>query len=333
LLLGISIRMFEMGPLQPILYPYKFYEKIGQERGESYDRLVVLEVPTGAGTGEVLLGNVDAIQFEFYGITHQKRMVNGFIARAPLENFWYIHIDDPMLSWLGQRRLLEGDTVRAQLQDRIFNWPIGYIVIHQDYIRRQYVDPLEITGYLNALPDLVCPWIVEGEAIVYRTRAHPDGCPSLIPPEVEPGVYMIDIGTPGDERYLGWGWHWPETVAGITLRWSGDYPQTYTYLDLPPGDYDVSLSTQAFWEPRQIRLWVNDQPLGDFVTVPIERLEEYTFHLPAEVVGNGKHLTLTLEYDTWRVPVQVGQSQDQRQLAVAVDWLRFTRQTTAASDQ
>ena len=82
-------------------------------KGEPYDDEVILEVPTGAATGDVILGDPRATQLQWYGIIHHKRMVNGFISRAPLENYWYMLTDDPMLSWLGQRRFLEPDKVEA----------------------------------------------------------------------------------------------------------------------------------------------------------------------------------------------------------------------------
>jgi hypothetical protein len=324
-LLVLGQHLYEAGPVRPVLPAYPMYEVIGQERGQPYDNYVVLEVPTGAGTGEVLLGDADAITFQYYGITHGKRMVNGFISRAPLENFWYLYVDDPMLSWLGQRRLLDAERVTDQLRQRIFEWPIGYIVVHQDYIRRNGAQPLEITGFLNSLNDLLCPPVVEGDAVFYRTAWHPDGCAPRTPPESEPGVYTIDIGASGDEAYLGWGWHAQENVAGLTLRWAGDQPQAVLYVDLPPGAYRVVVAMQAFSEPRRVHLLVNDTLLAGEVTVSERSLQPYTLDLPAGVLGDGDHVTVTLAYDSWLVPAEIGQSADQRRLSVAVDWIQFER--------
>jgi hypothetical protein len=321
-LLALSFRLYEAGPVRSVLPAYHTYTLMGQERGD----YVVLEVPTGAGTGEVLLGDPEAIAFQYYGITHGKRMVNGFISRAPLAHFWYLHTDDPMLSWLGQRRALEAERVTEQLRERITEWPIGYIVVHQDYVRRNGAQPLEITGFLNSLDDLLCPPMVEGDAVFYRTTWHPDGCALRTPPESDPGVYTLDIGAPGDERYLGWGWHWQETVAGLTLRWAGDQPQATLYVDLPPGDYRVTVSMQAFSAPRQARLIVNGTPLDAGMTVSEASLQAYTFDLPAALVGDGIHLVLALDYDSWLVPAEIGQSADQRRLSVAADWIQFRRE-------
>ena len=194
----------------------------------------------------------------------------------------------------------------------------------------------EIIGYLNSLADLVCPMWVEHEAVVYRTAWHPDGCPPRTPPETAPGVYHIDIGTEGDERYIGWGWHWPEVVGGYTTwRWTGEYPQTQLYVDLPPGAYSVSLTAQAFYQPRTLKVLANGVLLSTVPTassgsvlsiqhsVLPDTLQTLTFSLPADVVGQGRHLRLTLDYDSVVVPKDVGQGSDGRKLAVAVDWVEF----------
>jgi len=323
--MALDVRLFETAPLKPVFPPYAFYSEIGQEQGSQYDNLVLLEVPTGAATGEVILGDPQATQLQWYGIAHQKRMLNGFISRAPIDDFWRINTDDALLAWLGQRRYLEPDTVAAQLQEYISNWPLGYIVVHQDMIGRSTTTPQEIIGYLNTLPALVCPYRVERDAVLYRTSAHPDGCPPRTPSPDADGSYTIDVGSSGDERYIGWGWHWSEQVAGLALRWMGEYPQTNLYVDLPPADYDVSVSAQAFWEPRQMQIRVNGQPIGQPVTVQPDTLQTFTFHLPAALVGDGQHLTVTFDYDRVIVPNEVGQSADPRKLSLAVDWVRFSQ--------
>ena len=328
LLLVVSVRLFESAPLQPAPTDYQFYHQMGAEQGAAYDDYVVLEVPTGAATGELIIGDPRATQLQFYGMTHHKRTVNGFISRAPLEHYWYLLTDDPMLSWLGQRRFLEPDAVEAQLRERIYEYPIGYIVIHRNLIGRDSTTVQEIIGYFNSLDDLLCAPMVEGDAVVYRTRWHPDGCTPRTPPETAPDVYMIDIGSAGDEPFVGWGWHYAEPVGGLTLRWLGEYPQTQVYVDLPPGEYEVALTAQAYHEPRQLRLLVNGEPLGEAVTVGTDALQEYSFPIPASVIGDGKQVTLTLDYDGWNVPAEIGAGADTRKLAVAVDWIRFARQAT-----
>ncbi|MCA0456030.1 MAG: hypothetical protein LCI00_18780 [Chloroflexi bacterium] len=333
LLSAFDIRLYETAPLDPVLQPYDFYAEIGREQGAPYDDEVILEVPTAAGTGEVLVGETRPIQYQMYGMIHGKRTLNGFVSRTPVENFWPIRYDDPLLAWLGQRRFLEADQVEPELRQIINEWPVGYIVVHQDDVGRNGPTPQEIIGYLNSLPDLLCPVWVERDAVVYRTSWHPDGCPARTPAQTESGAYRIDIGSSGDEKFIGWGWHWPEVVGGSTTwRWTGEYPQTKLYVDLPAGAYQVSVTAQSFVEPRQIRLLVNDVPLqlvgstDESVTVVPDSLQTLTFTLPAELVGQGEHLTVTIDYDSVIVPQEIGQSEDPRKLAVAVDSVEFIPQ-------
>ncbi len=348
-LLGIAVdgRWYETAPLneyvKPVLPEYTIHQRIGEERGAPYDGYVVLDVPTAAGTGEVLVGNERAIQYQFYGMTHHKRTLNGFISRAPVEFFWPIRTDDPLLAWLGQRRDLDTSLVEPRLRQIIDEWPVGYALVHQDDLGRNGATPQEIIGYFNQLDDLLCPLWVEGALVAYRTAWHPDGCPGRTPDEIEPGVFRIDIGSSGDERFIGWGWHWPELVGGTTTwRWTGQYPQTDVYLDLPPAAYTVTLTMQAFHEPRRLTLRLNDAVLVPVdlrvvnnstdcaitdcsVTIQTEGLQTISFTLPAETVREGKHLKLTLDYDAVIVPAEIGQSADRRPLAVAVDSITFQR--------
>jgi hypothetical protein len=96
----VDARIFRPFPIQPIPTPYHFYQVMGRE---PYD-YVIVEVPVGASSGEGLVGEPVYATTQFYGLTHGKRMVNGHLARVDPLRFWYLRTDDPLLSWLGQRR-------------------------------------------------------------------------------------------------------------------------------------------------------------------------------------------------------------------------------------
>jgi hypothetical protein len=314
-----DVRLFRPMPLQEPPTQYEFYAQMG---AEPYD-YVVLESPTAAGNGETFIGDSRALTFQYNGMMHGKRMLNGLLARTPPNHFLYLRSDHPFLSWLGQRQLLDPAVVRDQLTQMIPEWPIGYIVVHQDVIGLNTPTNSEIIGWFNSLPDLLCPVWVEGHAVVFRTHWHPDGCPARTPPQIEPAVYQIDIGTEGDEQFIGWGWHWQEAVAGITLRWMGHYPQTQLYLDVPPGAYELELTAQAFWEPRTLTVQVNGQTVGE-AEIDTGGLQAVAFDVPADLIGDGEHVNITLDYDAVIVPNEVGQSGDTRRLSLAVDWVRLT---------
>ena len=317
----IDSRVFIPMELQPQPRHYDFYEAMGREPYE----YTVVEVPNGARSGEVIVGDDNEASLQFYGVTHGKRMINGLISRVNVGYFWYLRTEDALLSWLGQRRYLEPEVVETQLRERIFNWPIGYFVIHRDMIWRDAPTMQEILGYFNSLPDLVCPVWVEGDAVVYRTAWHPAGCPARTPSETAAGEYTIDIGAADDARFIGWGWHYVEEVGGLSVRWMGQYPTTKVYVDLPAGAYQLSMSAQAFNRDRKLKVLLNGHEVGS-ATVSHDGLSTLTFELTAAEIGNGRHLTFELAYDGTDSAKALGLSDNDRPLALMVDWIKFTKQ-------
>jgi hypothetical protein len=354
LVLFATVRVFEPGPLQPIPPDYAFYHAIGRETEPPLDRAVVLEVPTAAGTGEVLLGDPRAIQLQWYGIVHGKRMLNGFISRAPIDPIWPIVADDPLLAWLGGRRPLDSTSITAisaGLRERVFAWPIGYVVVHGDLIGRESSTLVEVVGFLNSQsfglgaepatdlrlqstpPDagpVLCPPLVEGDAIVYRTRWHPAGC---TPPYTraltgEGDRFTLDIGAgapgpAGDWAAIGAGWHYAEPVGPIDWRWADAGP-AWLYADLPPGRYTVTVEAQAFSQPRTVSLEANGASAGSIRVEP-GVLAEYTF--PAEFVHGTPfdQILLGFRADGALTPASVGLGDDARPLAFAVSRVMFDR--------
>jgi hypothetical protein len=317
LLVSAEVLLYGQMPLRPVVPSYHFYEAM---RAEPYE-YVVVEVPVAGGSGEAWVGELPAMETQFYGIIHEKKMLNGSVARAPVDAFEDWLYDDPLLAWLGQRRYLEPEPVADLLRERIFSYPIGYIVIHRDLVGRGAAANQEIIGYFNSLPDLVCPLWVEGDAVVFRTAWHPAGCPARTPPVIETGVFQIDIGEPGDERYLGWGWHSSETLPGLTIRWMGQ-PRAALYVDLPPADLQIEMIAQSFHRERALDVLVNGTQVGRTV-VPPDSLTPLRFDLPAALVGDGQHLALELMTDLPERPADLGLGEDARPLALMIDQIRF----------
>jgi hypothetical protein len=311
-------RVFRPLPVQPAPPIYEFYKMMGRE---PYD-YVVVEVPVSAGDGIVVVGRSDLNQPQFYGTVHGKRMINGHFSRTYVENYWYLRTDHAVLSWLGQRLPLQPDKVEPLLRKMIYEYPVGYIVIHQDVIGLESPTNQEIIGYFNSLDDLLCPFTVEDHVMVFRTAWHPDGCPPRTPPADPRGGYTIDVGAPGDEMFLGRGWYWPEFPPGVTWRWTGTYSQAELYVDLPPGDYTVSFAAQSFWRARAVEVTVNGVTIGT-VSVRADALTEFSMSVPATVIGSGEQVRVALIYEPPDVPRDVMQNTDPRPLALAVDWVRF----------
>ncbi len=318
LLVMADTRLMRPTPLQPIPPVYDIYEQMGRE---NYD-YVVVEVPTAGASGEGIVGRSQWVATQWYGMTHGKRMVNGHISRVNPWHFLWMETADPMMAWLGQRRFLEPEIVARDMAERIVSWPIGYFVIHTQWLPQNSPTLQEVIGWFNAHRELVCPFAIERELIVYRTTWHPDGCPLRTPPQVEPGKYEIDIGEVGDERFIGWGWHWQEDIGATRWRWTGEYPEARLYVDLPAQNYRLRLAAQAFWETQTLDVSVNGQSLLQSEVIP-DRLQEIEILIDEQLLGSGQQIEITLDYSTTYIPQEVGQSSDPRRLAVAIDWIRF----------
>ena len=319
LLIIAESRMLRPFPLQPIPARYDFYAAMGDE---PYD-YVVVEVPTGASSGEGIVGEALYSALQFHGLTHGKRMINGHLARVDVNHYWYMRTDDPLLSWLGGRVPLDPNRAEARLRAIIADYPVGYIVVHTDLIARftglATVD--EVLGYLNGLPDLLCPLWREGDALAYRTTWHPDGCPPRVPAEVEPGVYEIDLGAPDDVSFIGAGWHWPEApVPGLDVRWTGVGRHADLFFDLPEGgDYALVIRAQSYETARTLRVSMNGAEIGAATVAP-DGLADYTLTIPAAAVGDGRGLALGIESDP-PAPVPDGS----RTIALMIERVRLSR--------
>ncbi len=319
LFLAVSVRLFETAPLQEALPDYQSYHEIGAERGGDYDRQMILQVPIAVGTGEVLLGDWRAIQLQYYGMITEKRGLNGFVSRAPIDPLWEIYTLDPLWAWLGGRAPLDRDRVTELLRRRIFDYPIGYIVIHGDLVGSTSPALSELIAYLNSQHDLVCPPTSEGDLIVYRTRWHPDGCTPL---QSSDQALQIDIGG-NDIAYLGAGWHWRESIFATTVRWMGAASEAELFVDLPPRDCEMRFNAQSFWEARTLTVMLDDTVISESLTVLTDLMQSFVLHLNADVIGDSLRHRIRFAYDSVIVPAEVGQSADQRALSVMIDTIDF----------
>ncbi len=312
-------RLFYGVPIQPQPPRYEIYASMAEEGGE----FVVLEIPTGGSSGEGIVGIPEFSALQFYGMTHGQHMFNGHISRVNTAHYWWARTDDALMAWLGQRRYLEPELVARQLEERVWEYPIGYLVIHTNLIDPYAPTLQEIIGFLNAQHDSLCPPIVERDLVVYPTRWRFHQCPNRSPIE-QNGAYVIDVGAPDDVRYLGWGFHPRETIAGLNVRWTGEYPQADVYVDLPAGEYELTITAQSFYVDRRLEVRLNGEAIGETV-ITTDALREYTFTLPAALLSDGYAMTITLDYADGVSPTDLGQGTDTRRLSLMVDTLVFRR--------
>ncbi len=291
----------------PVAFPpdYAIYHEIGQEPGD----WVLFEVPTGMHSGYYGIGRGQRLMF--YAPVHHKRLVNGLIARIP----WTSHVfyeQTPLLTaFSGERHALDPPTVSRALTRSVDAWPVGYVIVHPDLLPGERL--LEYTGFLN-MQESICFYKAEEGLLIYRAAWHPKGCPPRTPPQEAGGAYVLDLGAPGDEPFIGEYWYWQEDVGGVLARWAGDNDASRLRVQLPPGrGYAMTLVGTGYGVGRTVQVVVNGVSLGTF-DLP-EGWHEHTVALPAEVVGDGDLLIVLVHGQ----PTPVGE----RTLTAAYDRLIF----------
>jgi hypothetical protein len=321
-LAAVLVLLFDYGafkrfPTLDALPPYDFYEMMRDEHYDDYD-YVVLEVPSGPFTGWRDVGSHPEAMV--YGITHEKRMVSGLLSRIPIHEHLFYE-QSPLMGWLTGSRPLVADRVIGELSEIVRDWPVGYVVVHQDWMTPERTQ--ETLALFNGHPAL-CFIEVERDAVLYRTTSHPKGCPPRLPPETEPGLYTIDFGAHGDEGFIGHGWYWPEDVGGVAARWAGGGPEALLYASLPTGSaYDLTVRATAFAEPRTVTVVANAEPLGTFTVRP-GTWTEHALTIPADLVARaGGDLVFSLTADGLVSAADLGLSDDARPLALAYDCVNF----------
>jgi hypothetical protein len=293
------------------------------------------------------VGDARWMQTQFYALTHGKRVAVGHLSRVETWHYMYMETSDPLMAWLGGRRFLEPEAAAAQLAERAATWPIGVIGVHERWLEPGTLG--EIAAFLNAQTGVLCPptyesltlpgssySTVDGGLLAYRARWL--ACTADRVPPLAADGFVLDWGAPGDTRWLGTGWHAPETVGGETWRWLGAPPyagapeavvrrergRAWLTVDLPPGGYTVAVTAQSFRTPRALALTANGAALAAPTLVSAYGLETVRFALPADVVGDGRDVRIALLTDSAQSPQSVGMGDDTRVLGVAVSRIAFT---------
>jgi len=162
-LLLIDSRAVGQFGLQP--YPVEpIYHLIGEQEGD----FTVLEVPLGVRSGSQKFGHGEPLQF--YQTIHQKRMINGMVARVPASFFDYYR-DSPAFRILAGEPVPDDAHADADLERRLDALNVGYVIVHPNRLTPAEQEPIE--ALLERQPGLT---LVEAAPTirVYRTEnAHP----------------------------------------------------------------------------------------------------------------------------------------------------------------
>ena len=136
----------------------------------------------------------------------------------------------------------------------------------------------------------------------------------------------IDIGTPGDDRFLGGGWSAREGNAEYNFRWTVGRSAFIALPTKAQAPYLVEFVAETFVFPdapgQSVQLLFNGRLVAETEIVPPTR--QYQIEVPREFVRSGFN-AVELRFATAVSPASQGMSNDSRKLAVRFDRIEFLR--------
>ena len=136
----------------------------------------------------------------------------------------------------------------------------------------------------------------------------------------------IDIGAPGDERFLGEGWFGRERDPRFTFRWSAEDESVVVVPLKESDDYRLEIQCAPFAYPgalpQTIELVVNGTVLDTITVEP--GLHLYAREIPARLIRPNLN-QFRFRYGYATSPASQGLSADPRRLGVQVAMVRLTR--------
>jgi hypothetical protein len=300
------IFLTEVGAFSPfpvkIVRDYEIYHQIGQDTRD----YAIMDIPVGVHHGYTGMGKGQIAMF--YGPVHKKPIINGWLSRMP--HSWLVdYMNSPLYSWMAGARILsaeERNHAAWELDKSFREYHVGYVIVHRDWIHDWLPEEKEREwiGWLNSQPSL-CPAQISDDGLLVWWRARWLSCD----PET---TTRIEAGTVQSWTTVGPGWYGPEIIGGPSGRWADKEAGLRVSLD-PKTPYEVSFSAVAFASTRSLTLragtW-SSPPL----TIATGDWQDYRVTVPAGAIVAGQ---LFLQHDAAYSPAALGQSQDNRTLAVA----------------
>ncbi len=302
-LIAGALMLVETGILEPFptrnITDYPIYDTIGQDERD----YVILDVPIGVHYGWTGMG---AGRYSIiYTPLHQKRTVNGFLARIPFSDYAY-YTDSPFFTWLAQdypRSQEQMVQINAEFDQYLVSYPMGYVFAH-----RQWMTDDQMThwiGWLNERDGLCVPQISHDTQVIWW-RAEAFDC------DETPATMTIDLGGGADWVYIGSGWFNPENIGGPMARWAGE---RVTLRVNPPQSERMEITFTATAFDRARTVIIGDQT----VTITADGWNTYTIIVPISALNNN---LLTLTHESADSAMSLGLSADER--AIAVAYAEFT---------
>jgi hypothetical protein len=141
----VAYRMVYGFPLQT-----RSHHPVYATLGDDHDARPILEVPVGVRTGTDLIGTGETLSF--HQPIHRRRLINGMIARVPLEALHY-YLRSPALMFLADQADAPTTDLDSDLKRVLADLDVRYVVVHppllSDERRSRIVALIEGVGELQ----------------------------------------------------------------------------------------------------------------------------------------------------------------------------------------
>jgi hypothetical protein len=152
---------FERDPFAVQIYPqYDFYHRLAADK----EKYTLLEVPFGIRSGLDRIGQGGEV-LQYYWQFHHKPLINGMIARVPLETFRFYR-QNPALLFLSGEAVEADETRLRENLTAVISWSKSrYVILHRNLLDKAQFE--RIQAFLDQHPMLE-RYKVEQDLIVYR---------------------------------------------------------------------------------------------------------------------------------------------------------------------
>lgn len=284
--------LFDFGAFKPFpvetIRDFPIYHSIGADARD----YVIMDLPVGVHYGWTGMG--EGRYSQYYATIHQKRVINGFLARMRFPDYAY-YTDSEMFRWLAYPADDEHQyTIVDEFNQHVTEYPIGYVFAHRYWMTTDQQNLL--IGWMN-MRDGFCPPQLSDDAALIWWKHESLACEATEP------TTIIDIGAATDWLSISEGWSWQEDIGGTSARWASESAMLRVDL-LADVRYEVTFSALAFNHPRNLS--IGDQT----ITITSDGWHDYT------IIIDGTD-RLILQHDSADSPQDLGLSGDTRQLSIA----------------
>jgi hypothetical protein len=259
------------------------------------------------------------VQLAYYARFHHQRTVNGLVSRVP-DSQLDRYMGSPFLRALALAGPLPPfEEARAELVRRLKNWDIRYIVVHKDLLKAE--EARSFIEFFNQQPEL-CVFDDAVDTLAYRTISSWADCPTpgltTLPPNGK-----LDLGEPGDYRFVGQGWYDVENIGGPQGRWAGELVTSTLRVVIPPGSTRIHFHALAYPANQAVTVSVNGRAIGEVNLT--NDWADYVLTISTDVLRADGPSLITLAHARLESPFDrtAGASQDRRLLAAAYDYFVF----------